>query len=93
MKLPSLTHLQFSIIDALRSSFMTAPQLKEMLGELDETREGSSFYSLLNRMTNKGIIKKGKKNNTLYYSITDEGKDLYNDCISFYAKNKLSIIS
>lgn len=94
MKLPQLTHLQAFVIFVLKDRKVSITSLKTSLKEYKEAREGSNFNQLMNRLTEKKLVKRsmktdvfnGKKKKINYFKATAKGTKLFRESIEFYAK-------
>ena len=57
MKLPSLTHLQFAIVDALGAREKSGRELREILKTRGIRKSGPAFYQLMARLEDAGFVK------------------------------------
>ena len=92
--LPSLTHLQFAILNCLSNKPLHGQALRELLADLGIHQSGPSFYQLMRRMETSGLIH-GKYRQKILgtrtyrereYTITDPGKDAIAFAAGFYSR-------
>ncbi len=93
MKLPKLTNLQFFVLDSIGNGTRSAGQVMQAMKECDEARDPSAFYQLMSRMIRDDLVQGTMKSSTYnsrhyrerFYSLTKNGKLLYNDSVKFYS--------
>lgn len=93
MKIPELTHLQFAVLLALKDGLpKRGSAIREWLAELDQAHVLTSFYALMNRMSD--LVEKeprmsmiGKRAVTeSWYTITKKGLEKMELARKFYER-------
>ena len=56
MKLPRITHLQFSVLASLQGGEQPGKKIREQLGALGMRRSGPAFYQLMSRLEDAGLV-------------------------------------
>ena len=91
--LPSLTPLQFAILNCLRNKPLHGQALRELLAGFGIHQSGPSFYQLMRRMETSRLIH-GKYQKKILgtrayrereYTITDAGEDAIAFAAGFYS--------
>ena len=94
MQLPSLSHLQFAVIDSLISGEKYGRALREILKEKGVKKSGPAFYQLMSRLEDAGFIEgryenkmvRGQTVRERVYGITSCGAEAYREVTSFYSQ-------
>ena len=59
MKLPQITHLQFSVLAFLQGGERPGKSVRQQLAERGMRRSGPAFYQLMSRLEDAGLVESG----------------------------------
>ena len=94
MKLPQITHLQFSVLAFLQGGERAGKAVRGKLSELGIRRSGPAFYQLMSRLEDAGLVEghydqkviDGQIIKERFYTISEEGVDAWKATRDFYAE-------
>ncbi|MCH7701640.1 MAG: helix-turn-helix transcriptional regulator, partial [Planctomycetes bacterium] len=92
MPVPSLTHLQFAVLDALGAKERPGREVRERLAEMGVAKSGPAFYRLMARLEEAGFLTGEYHQKTVLgqhlrerrYRITAHGVAAANETALFY---------
>ncbi len=92
MPLPELTHLQFFVLDLIKSDPHSGRFIRERLAEEGEKKVGPAFYQLMSRLEENGLVSgwyesfvlDGQTIKERRYEITPHGKRSLKKLQEFY---------
>ena len=92
--LPSLTHLQFLVLGALRGAQQPGRAVRETLGSYGVRRTAPAFYQLMARLENAGLVEGWYEQVTVgdqavterWYRVTAEGTREWARAQNFYSE-------
>jgi DNA-binding PadR family transcriptional regulator len=95
MNLPTLSHLQFLILECLGTTKLSGRALRERLKEKGAHKTGPSFYQLMARLEESGFVEgeysqkivEGQIIKERIYRITAEGETALHQTVSFYSQH------
>jgi DNA-binding PadR family transcriptional regulator len=90
--LPSLTHLQFLVMDCLGSEELNGRLLRERLSDEGTELSGPAFYQMMSRLEESKLVKGWYTQKTLegqvirerHYQLTGDGVRAYRATLRFY---------
>lgn len=93
MKLPRITHLQFSVLASLRGGEQAGKAVRAQLAELGLRRSGPAFYQLMSRLEDAGLVAGRYEQQVIdgqiikerVYTITEKGERAWQTTRDFYA--------
>jgi len=93
VKLPTLTHLQFLILDIVGGVEMSGRELREKLRARGVRKTGPAFYQLMARLEDAGFVKGGYDQKIIdgqiikerRYRILGAGAKARNETLEFYS--------
>jgi DNA-binding PadR family transcriptional regulator len=94
VKLPQITHLQFSVLAFLRSAEQPGKAVRRQLADLGLRRSGPAFYQLMSRLEDAGLVR-GRYNQKViegqiikerFYAITEDGIEAWRATRDFYVE-------
>jgi len=94
VKLPQITHLQFSVLAFLHRGERPGKAVRGKLSELGLKRSGPAFYQLMSRLEDAGLVEgrydqkiiDGQIIKERYYTISEEGAEAWQTTRDFYAE-------
>jgi DNA-binding PadR family transcriptional regulator len=94
VKLPRITHLQFSVLASLRGGEQAGKAVRGQLAELGLRRSGPAFYQLMSRLEDAGLVEgrydqkviDGQIIKERFYAITEDGLDAWQATRDFYVE-------
>lgn len=94
MKLPQITHLQFSVLAFLRSAEQPGKAVRGQLADLGLRRSGPAFYQLMSRLEDAGLVRgrydqkviEGQIIKERFYAITEDGIEAWRATRDFYVE-------
>ena len=94
MKLPEITHLQFSVLAYLQSEERAGKAVRAQLAELGMRRSGPAFYQLMSRMEDSGLVDGRYEQKVIdgqiikerFYAVTDKGLEAWRATRDFYVE-------
>lgn len=92
MPVPSLTHLQFAVLDALGAEERPGREIRERLTERGVAKTGPAFYRLMARLEDAGFLTGEYHQKTVLgqhlrerrYRIAGDGEAALNEARAFY---------
>jgi DNA-binding PadR family transcriptional regulator len=94
MKLPTLSHLQFLILECLGTTKLPGRDLRQRLAKKGAKKTGPSFYQLMARLEEAGFVE-GEYSQKIVqaqiikeriYRMTTEGERAFRETLSFYSQ-------
>jgi DNA-binding PadR family transcriptional regulator len=94
--LPTLTHLQFLVIDCLGAQEVTGRELRERLAKQGTELSGPAFYQMMSRLEESKLVEGWYNQKTLegqvirerQYRLTGDGVEAFNATLRFYNRQK-----
>ena len=94
MKLPQITHLQFSVLAFLKGSEAPGKAVRRQLAELGMRRSGPAFYQLMSRLEDAGLVAgrydqkviDGQIIKERFYTISEAGAEAWQATRDFYVE-------
>lgn len=94
MKLPPITHLQFSVLAFLHGGEQAGKSVRRHLADLGMRRSGPAFYQLMSRLEDAGLVRgrydqqviDGQIIKERRYTISDEGLRAWQATRDFYVE-------
>jgi len=94
VKLPRITHLQFSVLAHLHAGETAGKDVRRHLAELGMRRSGPAFYQLMSRLEDAGMVDgrydqkviDGQIIKERFYTITDAGIGAWKATRDFYVE-------
>jgi DNA-binding PadR family transcriptional regulator len=94
VKLPDITHLQFSVLASLMGGEQTGKAVRRQLAELGMKRSGPAFYQLMSRLEDAGLVAgrydqkvvDGQIIKERVYAISAEGAAAWQSTRDFYVE-------
>lgn len=94
MKLPQITHLQFSVLAFLHGGERPGKAVRQQLAELGMRRSGPAFYQLMGRLEDAGLVEgrydqkivDGQIIKERLYAISEAGADAWQATRDFYVE-------
>jgi DNA-binding PadR family transcriptional regulator len=92
VKIPSITHLQFSVLAYLQGGERSGKSVRGQLGDLGMRRSGPAFYQLMSRLEDAGLVAgrydqkviDGQIIKERFYTVSEEGLDAWTSTRDFY---------
>ena len=100
MNLPTLSHLQFAVLDALGGNALKGRELRKRLAELGNNKSAPAFYQLMSRLEDAKFVT-GEDEYALVdghtirercYSITGLGERARRETAAFYAASSVAAL-
>ncbi len=84
LKVPSMTHLQYAVMQQIGPKGTYAVQISESIG-----MDGPRFYQLMARMVDAGYVRSGERvvignSRFTFYKATAAGRDAQKYAVNFY---------
>ncbi len=97
MPLPSLTDLQFLVIESLLDGDRSGRQVREYMGTRGARKSGPAFYQLMSRLEDAGLVEgryddrdvAGHRLKERVYKLIGAGRRAYEQTIAFYSLRSL----
>ena len=94
MKLPQITHLQFSVLAFLQNGEQAGKSVRQQLAELGMRRSGPAFYQLMSRLEDAELVEgryhqkviDGQIIKERFYTISEKGLDAWQATRDFYVE-------
>jgi len=94
VKLPKITHLQFSVLASLMGGEQAGKSVRRQLAELGMRRSGPAFYQLMSRLEDAGLVVgrydqkvvDGQIIKERVYEVSDEGAAAWQATRDFYVE-------
>jgi hypothetical protein len=98
MKLPSLTPIQFVVLEAIAFALLPGKELRARLHEKGIPMEGPNFYQCMKRMEKSRLVRVEKRSQIItgqiikesLYAVTKKGECAFLDAVEFYGSGKQS---
>ena len=92
MRLPRITHLQFSVLASLRGGELSGKAVRAQLAGLGLRRSGPAFYQLMSRLEDAGLVAGRYEQQVIdgqiikerVYTITGQGEKAWQATRDFY---------
>jgi DNA-binding PadR family transcriptional regulator len=96
MKCPELSHLQFAVLDCIRTKKISGRELRDLLAQNGHRKSGPSFYQMMSRLEESKFVKgeyrqkivDGQIIKERLYSVTGSGERAFNLTIEFYRRTE-----